>query len=56
LLDFRPKPEHATAATEVDDGPRHVLVSVLVNADRVRRREPKYLGDATRVDEIFGGN
>ena len=33
LLDLGAEPEHASTAAEVDDGPRHVGVAVLVHAD-----------------------
>jgi hypothetical protein len=51
---IRAQPELAPAAAEVDDGTRHVDVTVLVDADVVRMRQTENLGDASCVYQVFG--
>jgi hypothetical protein len=53
-LDLRPKPELHTPLAEVEHGPRHVAVPLLVLEHGVAVGEAKDLGDTLRVDQVVG--
>jgi len=54
-LDLRPQPETGTPAAEVEDWPRHVLITAHVQAHRVAVGEPEDPGDVMRVNRVFEG-
>jgi len=51
-LDLGTKPEHRSAATEVDHRPWHVWVARLVLADRVPVSKTQDLGNVVGVDQV----
>ena len=51
-LDLRPKPQHGTAATEVDHWPGHVRITGLVLAHRVAVRKAEDLGHVASINQI----
>jgi hypothetical protein len=52
LLNLGPDPKLGTTVAELPDRPRHVLVSVLVDADGVAVREAEQFCDPVCVKEI----
>lgn len=51
-FDLGTQPELDAAASEVQDRPWHVGVSMLIHADCVAVRESKQLGHAVRVEKV----
>ena len=55
-LDFRPDPELDSPFAEVENGSRHVVVPMLVDAHSVPVRQPKHLGDSLRIYQVLDCN
>ena len=52
MLDLSTEPKLDSPVTEIEDRARHVLVPVLVHADRVAVSEPEQPGDAVGVNQV----
>ena len=52
-FDVRPKPELDSALPEIEDGPWHILVALLVLEDGVPVRQTEDFGYTLRIDQVF---
>ena len=55
-LDVRVEPELHSPFAEIENGPRHVAIPVLVDAHGVPVSQPKHVGNSLRVDQLFDSN
>jgi hypothetical protein len=55
-LNFRPEPELDSSFAEIENGSRHVGISMLVDAHGVSMGQPKHVGNSLRVDQLFDRN
>jgi len=55
-LDLRSEPELDSPFAEIENGSRHVVVPMLVDAHSVPVRQPKHLGDSQRIYQLLDRN
>ena len=48
-----PQPEHRLSPRALNNRPRHIRISLLVNADSVPVGKPKQISNFPRIDQIF---
>jgi hypothetical protein len=55
-LNLWSEPQSRPTRTEIDRGPGHVHVALLIRTDAISMREPEEIGDALGVDEVLSSH
>ncbi len=55
-LDHRAQPQTQSTAAQIDDGPRHAWMPLLIGAHRAAMRQSENLGDGLSTVQLIGAH